>query len=174
MSNFSFLNDKSEFSSFADACIHAEELFKDSPNSSVTTSRKALENIVKFIYANNANLRNLKLKGQSLFDLMDNPSFQTVVPKRLHINMHKIRQLGNDILHNNHQVSKEQSILCLRALFEIVQWVDKKYGKNYTPRSFDESCIPKNTSGWVNGLKGAAAAVVTLVVGKAILDNKRF
>jgi len=178
MANFTFLEGKSEFSSFANACIHAEEIYKDSPNSSVTTSRQALENIVEYIYANNGNLRNVNISGQKLFDLMEYPAFKNMIPHKLFNKMHTIRQLANDILHNNRQISEKQAVLCLRALFEIVQWVDKKYGRDYFPRQFDEDDVPENDSLLKKAGKYAAAAAVGGVIltglKSVFLDDRRY
>ena len=178
MSNFSFLRNKPEFSSFAQHCIHAEELYKDSPNSCVTTSRAALESIVKWLYKHDYRLQRVNTQGQDLFSSMENDVFKRLFSAELLTQMHKIRMMANDVLHHHHQVPNEQALFCLRALFNLVQWVDRKYGQNYVPQQFNKDDVPENTSGFMQAIKYAAVAVVggaALITAKnVLLDDRKY
>lgn len=170
MSNFSFLRNKPEFSSFAQHCIHAEELYKDSPNSCVTTSRAALESIVKWLYKHDYRLQRAKTQGQDLFSSMENDVFKRLFSAELLTQMHKIRMMANDVLHHHHQVPNEQALFCLRALFNLVQWVDRKYGQNYVPQQFNKDDVPENMSMIKKALTYTAAAAIGGVVINTVKD----
>lgn len=174
MSNFSFLADIPEFTSFADSCVHAEEIFKDSPASCVAASRAAMEKIVKWLYRHDQTLRNLQMSKRDLFSLIENKAFKHMIPYKIYSNMHKIRMMANEVLHSHHFVSNQQGLYCLRALFDLVQWVDKNYGSEYHFRKFDKDSVPQNDNALKTGLKYGAAALagaVILALGSKLSSN---
>lgn len=57
MSNFEFLKKDNRYRVFTDACIEAEKLMNVSYSATVTFTRKALELAVKWVYANDGELR---------------------------------------------------------------------------------------------------------------------
>ena len=179
MGNFSFLNDKTEYHSFAKACIDAEKICENSPDACVSSTRSALECAIKWVYANDGGLTYSKSAGESsrLFALMENPSFKRVVPKKLLNKIHTIRTMGNSVVHKNISVSRAEAIQCLAYLFDFVQWIDKRYGRNYIQRDFDIDDVPEPPSGIKKvaqvGL-GVAAGIVIATLGGSIIRDKRF
>ena len=57
MSNFEFLLNKKNFNSFSNACLEAEKSILVSPSTCATITRRALELAVKWLYANDSDLR---------------------------------------------------------------------------------------------------------------------
>lgn len=135
MANFSFLRDKPEFALFAADCIYAEEALYQSPDSCIKLTRTALDAAVKWLYLHDRNI--FKTRSESLFELLGDISFATVIGRRLLRKIHHCRKLGNQAIHNEKSFTQEDAVKCLSELFEFVQWLDQRYGKNYTPRTFD-------------------------------------
>ena len=52
---------------------------------------------------------------------------------------------GNESVHTSKSLDKDDAILSLNILFDLVQWIDYCYGRDYVERSFDESKIPDAT-----------------------------
>ena len=179
MGNFAFLKSKTEYSGFAGACITAENNCKNSPESCVSSTRSALESAVKWVYANDSGLSYPKSKavGKDLFARMDNPSFSRIVPKKLLSKIHIIRRMGNDVLHKNRSVSRDEAIKCLMYLFDFIQWIDKRYGRDYIQRDFDMDDVPNSPSMLQQAGKYAAAIAVGIgiaTLGKKLTDDRMF
>ena len=176
MANFTFLADKPEFSKFAKACIGAEEAFQNSPNDCVKIVRTAVASAVRWLYDTDSRfvkVNNPKTnEKESLFALTTTPTFLKAVGKKLSGKIHFCRTQGNYALHPE-KFSKiftnEESLKCLSYLFDFVQWIDKNYGKNYRPRSFDPEEVPVKDSDLKTFLKGAALVGVGFI-GKMIFD----
>mgnify|MGYP002624327993 FL=1 len=141
-SNFSFLKDKPEFKIFASDCIEAEIVFERSPNSCVKLVRTAMEACVKWLYDNDKKFFTNTNNEDKLFVLMSSSSFAVAVGKNLLKKIHHCRISGNKAIHNEKDFSFEEGIRCLSNLFDFVQWIDKNYGKNYQPRTFEVEKIP--------------------------------
>lgn len=182
MANFTFLRDKAEYMSFSQACINAEEVWKDSPSSCISSCRTALENIVKWIYQKEKNLNYIKPdvndNGQAseLYYRMNNEDFKRLVPSNILGNLNYVRKLANRVIHENCNVTSDDGIQCLKYIFEFVQWVDRKYGSKYEPRTFVKDDIPHKTSMLMQGLKYAGAALggaAALFLAAVIADNDK-
>lgn len=178
MANFSFLNDKSEFSSFAKDCIGAEQNCKNSPNDCVKLVRSALEASIKWLFKIDKKFVKVSNDTDKLFALMTAPTFEKAVGKNLLGKLHDCRKMGNQALHKEKNFNSSEAERSLRNLFDFVQWIDKNYGKNFKSRSFNRNEIPsmvEDDSMIVKVLKTAgkvaAGAIGAIVLGK-ILDKK--
>ena len=78
MSNFEFLKKDNSYKIFTDACIEAEELMNVSYSATVTFVRKALELAVKWVYANDAELR--MPQQANLATLIKGKKFRDIIP----------------------------------------------------------------------------------------------
>lgn len=179
MANFTFLKDIEEYRAFGEPCINAESVFKESPQSCISSTRTALECAVKWMYRKDKRLSYDKQEnnGSDLYYRMTSSTFKNIVPGQLLSKIHKIRTMANSVLHDGYTASEEDAIKCLEYLFYFVQWLDKRYGKNYEPRKFSVDKVPKNPSMLSQGMKYAGAALggVLVTVGAYLFaqDKKR-
>ncbi len=140
MPNFSFLNEKTEYSLFALSAMEAEKMLESSPAMCAVGCRKALELMVKWVYSAD-NTMAMPYK-ENLQALVHEPSFRFAVNSQTWGKFQFIIKLGNLAVHTSRQVSKSDAVLALSGLFEFVQWIDYCYGSDYIERSFDEALIP--------------------------------
>ena len=134
MNNFSFLNDKPEYRNFSKDCVDAERAFQNSYDSCVKLVRTALDAAIKWVYATD---KKIFSESDNLYDLISNQSFQRAVGKNLSDKLHFCRKAGNAAIHNEKEFSAAEAQECLKNLFDFVQWIDSRYGKNFTPRTFN-------------------------------------
>lgn len=181
MANFSFLADKSEYRAFSKDCIDAEEAFQNSFDSCVKLVRTALDAAVKWIYANDKNLsaqrKNFPAdKKDNLYDLIANATFERAVGKTLAGKLHYCRKAGNAAIHNEREFSAQEAVTCLSNLFDFVQWLDKRYGKNFKPRAFNPEDVPAKDSTLKKFLKGVglvAVGVIGTLAAKILADKNK-
>lgn len=140
MSNFSFLQNQSEFALFANSAIEAEKVFASTPSMCAIGCRKALELAVKWVYAADKEIR--MPYRDNLQSLIHEPSFKFALDPQTWEKLPYIIKLGNLAVHTEKSISPSNVLLSLRGLFEFIQWIDYCYGKNYTERHFDEKAIP--------------------------------
>ena len=139
LNNFQFLNGKKEFESFSSACIEAEKAIEISPSNCAMSCRRALELTVKWLYSFD---RDLKLPYQDkLSSLIYAPSFRNVVDEELISLMKYIVKLGNASIHTNISISREEAIVSLHNLYQVVAWIDYCYADEYTATEFNESLV---------------------------------
>ncbi len=152
--NFSYLTGKSEFKTFARACVEAEDSLKTSPTACVRNCRAALEKIMRRLYEidgaftiddalNEKTTQDGKPFGE-LYKMMSSAAFTNAVGRDLEKKIHRIRILGNDAMHGSgdgREISRRAATECLSNLFELVQWTERRYSRNYTPRRFDPSLL---------------------------------
>lgn len=127
MNNFSFLNDKPEYRSFSKDCIDAEHAFRNSYDSCVKLVRSALDAAIKWLYAEEN-----KPASDNLFELIERADLDKTLADKLHY----CRMAGNAAIHNQKEFSADEALNCLKNLFDFVQWIDSRYNKNFTPRTF--------------------------------------
>lgn len=140
MTNFSFLENKSEYALFSGACIEAEKIYSTSPAMCAVACRKALELAVKWVYsADNTMVMPYKDNLQSL---IHEPSFRFAVDYNTWGKLRLIIKLGNESVHTARSVQKGDAAASLGVLFEFVEWIDYCYGTDYQERKFDEALIP--------------------------------
>ena len=139
MSNFEFLKKDNSYKIFADACIEAEQLMNVSYSATVTFVRKALELAVKWVYANDAELR---MPPQiNLASLIKGKKFKDILPYNMSGLLSYIHQLGNKAVHSGRVITREEAVLSLRNLFSFTVWIDYSYSRYYSDVEFDESIL---------------------------------
>ena len=139
MSNFEFLKKDNSYKIFADACIEAEQLMNVSYSATVTFVRKALELAVKWVYANDAELR---MPPQiNLASLIKGKKFKDILPYNMSGLLSYIQQLGNKAVHSGRVITREEAVLSLRNLFSFTVWIDYSYSRYYSNVEFDESIL---------------------------------
>ena len=143
--NFSFLKNKKEFSFFAKPCMEAEDVLSVSPAVSAFASRRALELCVKWIYAVD-NFLTRPGERETLQDLLHDHGFPSLLDYRLWRRLQHVVRNGNASAHSGaEEVSVNDAILSLNIVFDLVQWVDYCYGREYEERKFNAKAIPKKT-----------------------------
>lgn len=135
MNNFAFLNDKPEYRSFSKDCIDAEQAFNISYDSCVKLVRTAVDAAGKWIYS-----AENKIPSDNLFELIENANLD----KNLADKLHYCRKAGNEAIHNEKEFSAQEAEQCLNNLFDFVQWLDSRYGKNFSPRTFKSLTCAEN------------------------------
>lgn len=139
MSNFEFLKKDNSYKIFADACIEAEQLMNVSYSATVTFVRKALELAIKWVYANDAELR---MPPQiNLASLIKGKKFKDILPYNMSGLLSYIHQLGNKAVHSGRVITREEAVLSLRNLFSFTAWIDYSYSRYYSDVEFDESIL---------------------------------
>ena len=139
MSNFEFLKKDNSYKIFADACIEAEQLMNVSYSATVTFVRKALELAVKWVYANDAELR---MPPQiNLASLIKGKKFKDILPYNMSGLLSYIQQLGNKAVHSGRVITREEAVLSLRNLFSFTAWINYSYSRYYSDVKFDESIL---------------------------------
>ncbi len=141
MTNFSFLMDKSEYTLFGPAAMEAEKVFYSAPAMSAIGSRKALELAVKWVYSADPSIS--MPYRDNLQSLIHEESFKNSVPFMTWKKLRVIIYTGNDAVHTERIVTRQEALASLMALFEFIQWIDYIYGSKYEQRKFDLSLIPK-------------------------------
>ena len=139
MSNFEFLTNNKNFKSFSNACLEAEKSILVSPSTCATITRRALELAVKWLYANDSDLR---IPYQdNLSSLIHNNSFIELIDYDMLPMLKYIVKLGNVSVHTNQIIEREEAILSLHNLHQFVSWIDYCYSDEYTATDFDESLL---------------------------------
>ena len=141
MSNFSFLQTKTEYALFAPAAMEAEKVCDAAPAMCTIGCRKALELAVKWVYAADSTMQ--APYKDNLQSLLHEPSFRFAVDRATWGKLPFIVKLGNLAVHTERAVQPGDALLSLRSLFEFIQWVDYCYGTDYEDRRFDEAKIPR-------------------------------
>ena len=140
MSNFDFLKQNEIFKSFSQACCEAENGLGLNTVTCSILCRRALELGVKWLYANDNNLK--VPYNENLSALVHDITFKNMVDGKLLKQIEYIIKLGNLAVHNNKRISREEAILSLRYLHNFMQWVAYCYSDNYIEKEFDESVLP--------------------------------
>ena len=140
MSNFNFLKEKKQYSSFANACFEAEKGLVVSPAVSAIQSRRALELAVKWVYSFDSAV---KVPYQdNLSSLIHDPNFLGIIDEDLLPLMKYVVKLGNQAVHTNAPVTRDEAVLSLHHLFQFIAWIDYCYSDEFTAGEFDESLLP--------------------------------
>ncbi|MFD0619697.1 DEAD/DEAH box helicase family protein [Paenibacillus sp. GCM10027629] len=137
--NFDFLRDKSIFQSFADSAVESEKSLLVSPATSAILTRRALELAIKWVYTFDTEL---KIPYQdNISSLIHEPTFRQIIDPQLFPLMKYIIKLGNTAVHTNASISRDEAVLSLRNLHEVVRWIDYCYAVEYTCPDFDEELL---------------------------------
>lgn len=143
MSNFDFIND-SRLVDIKNACIEAEKGLTITATTSAIMSRKALELGVKWVYGIDGDL--IIPYQQNLATLIHDRNFKNIIDNTLLKKIIYIQKLGNQAVHSNTKIKKQESLLSLKNLHDFILWVTYLYCDNYVEHNFDESIIsdPEN------------------------------
>ena len=141
MNNFSYLVDKPEYRAFSKDCVDAEAAFKNSYDSCVKLVRTALDAAIKWVYTAD---KKISSPSDNLYDLISNQTFQRAIGKNLAEKLHYCRKAGTEAIHNEKEFSADEAQACLKNLFDFVQWIDSRYGKNFMPRTFKSLTFTEN------------------------------
>ena len=139
MSNFEYLRKDKDYDVFTNACIEAENLMDVSYSAVATYSRRALELAVKWVFANDGDLKRPFQKN--LASLISERSFREIIPYNMPKLLHYIQKLGNIAVHSEKNIKREEAVLCLRNLFSFTSWIDYSYSKSYSNVEFDENIL---------------------------------
>ncbi|NWN96837.1 MAG: DEAD/DEAH box helicase family protein [Bacillus sp. (in: Bacteria)] len=139
-SNFHFLKDKPQYRAFSKACFEAEKGLVVSPAVSAIQSRRALELAVKWVYSFDSAV---KVPYQdNLSSLIHDPNFLGIIDEDLLPLMKYVVKLGNQAVHTNAPVTRDEAVLSLHHLFQFIAWIDYCYSDEFTAGEFDESLLP--------------------------------
>jgi putative type I restriction-modification system, R subunit len=144
MSNFDFILKNEIFRTFAEASVEAEKSIAVANVSCTILCRRALELAVKWIYAND---RELVLPYQNnLSSLVYDINFKSMINEKVFNGMTYIIKLGNFSVHSNKKVTRKEAVLCLKYLFDFMDWIAYYYDSNYIETKFDEGKLPAESS----------------------------
>ena len=140
--NFDFLKENNQYSSFTDQAIEAEKSLLVSSATCAILSRRALELAVRWVYSyDNA----LILPYQdNISSLIHEYSFRNILEPSLFPMIKYIIKLGNVAVHTNNIIKRDDAVLSLRNLFEFCKWIDYCYSDLYKDGAFDESLLEKS------------------------------
>ena len=137
--NFDYLLEKSEYTSFAEQAVEAERSIAISPATCAILSRRALELAVRFVFSHDADLT-LPYRD-NVSSLIHEPTFRSIIEPRLFPMLKYTIHLGNVAVHTNNNIKRDEAILALRDLFEFCDWVDYSYSAEYSEKTYDESIL---------------------------------
>ena len=144
MSNFDFILKNEIFKTFAEAAEEAEKSIAVANVSCTILCRRALELAVKWIYAND---RELVLPYQNnLSSLVYDINFKSMINEKVFNGMTYIIKLGNFAVHSNKKVTRKEAVLCLKYLFDFMDWIAYYYDSNYIETKFDEGKLAGESS----------------------------
>ena len=142
MGNFDFLKLEPKFKDFADIAILAENLMSIDNETAIINCRRAMEFAIKWLYSVDRDLV-LPWNKDKLVGLMNTEEFKDIVGKDLWIKLELIRKLGNNIVHTRKKVTKDEATLCLKNLFDFMDFVSCCYADNYSRHEFNPNLIGK-------------------------------
>ena len=121
MTNFDYLKQEPKFHTFSNVAITAEKLLNIDLESSIINSRRALEFAIKWMYSVD---KSLEMPYQdTLSSLMSTEDFHDIVEDNLWRRIDLIRKIGNNVVHKDKKVSRDEAILCLQNLFLFLDFV---------------------------------------------------
>ncbi|TMU82181.1 DUF4145 domain-containing protein [Bacillus sp. BHET2] len=139
LSNFEFLQEKAQFSTFKNACLEAEKSLQVSPATCAILTRRALELSVKWLYASDSEL---KVPYQdNLSSLIHEPTFKSIIDEELFPSIKYIIKLGNVAVHTNSAITRGEAVLALHNLHQFIDWLDYCYSDNYSDLEFKEELL---------------------------------
>ena len=139
ITNFDYLKNEPQFSTFADVAISAEKIILLDPEASVLNSRRAMEFAIKWMYSVDSALE--MPYRDNLQSLMNTEEYRQLVGPDLWKRMDYIRRSGNNAAHSNKKLGRDEAMLCLENLFIYLDYVAYCYSDKYEERSFDKTII---------------------------------
>lgn len=138
MSNFDFISD-SRLIDIKNACIEAEKGLTVTATTSAIMSRKALELGIKWVYGVDGDLK--IPYQQTLATLIHDRNFKNIIDTNLLKKIIYIQKLGNQAVHSNTKIKKQESLLSLKNLHDFMLWITYLYCDNYIEHRFNESIV---------------------------------
>ncbi len=117
MTNFDFLKEQKQFSSFANTAIAAERIFSIDAASCAINCRKAMELAIKWMYSVDTSLS--MPYQEKLVTLLNTEGFQKIVGREILKRLNFIRALGNNAAHSTRAISTEQARYALENLISL-------------------------------------------------------
>ena len=139
LTNFDYLKNDPQFSTFANVAISAEKIILIDPEASILNSRRAMEFAIKWMYSVDSGLE--MPYQDNLQSLMNTEEFRQMIGPDLWKRMNYIRRSGNNAAHSNKKLGRDEAMLCLENLFIYLDYVACCYSKQYKERSFDKTII---------------------------------
>lgn len=137
--NFDYLLENELYKTFAQQAVEAEKSLMVSPATCAILSRRALELAVRFVFSYD---RDLKLPYRdNLSALIHEQTFRDIIEPRLFPMLKYVVKLGNEAVHTNHSITRDEAIVSLRDLFEFCDWIDYSYDVDYAERFYEESML---------------------------------
>lgn len=148
-SNFFFLSD--EWAGTFDTAKKAEYYAVTEPTVSAFLSRKALEEMLAWLYDHDSSLK-LPAKDQfNLNDLIREESFQQSWGKEFGRELIIIKNTGNNAAHKSVKIGGNEALASIKFLFRFCSNVVRTFSENpYNYVPFDESCLPTEGAGLSN------------------------
>ncbi len=144
MSNFDFILKNEIFKTFAEASVEAEKSIAVTNVSCTIMCRRALELAVKWLYAND---RELTMPYQNnLSSLVYDINFKNMIDENIFKEITYIIKLGNFSVHSNKKVTRDEAVICLKYLFDFMNWISYCYDSNYEEVTFNEAILPSLSS----------------------------
>lgn len=145
-SNFFFLTD--EWADIFDTAQKAEYYAVTEPTVSAFLSRKALEEMLSWLYDHDSTLR-LPAKEQfNLNDLIREESFQRSWGKEFGRELVIVKNTGNNAAHKSVKIGSNEALASIKFLFRFCSNVVRTFSaKPYDYLPFDESHIPSQGAG---------------------------
>ena len=140
MTNFDFLKQDMQFTSFADVAITAEKILHMDIDSCVINCRRAMEFAVKWLYAVDSTLV-MPPYQENLRGLMNDSDFRDLVGADIWQRMDLIRKVGNNSAHGGKKVTMDEAKLCLENLFIFLDFIAYCYGSNYEEHHYKKNRI---------------------------------
>lgn len=143
MRNFDYLKDIPELANLYDYCNTAELTQQSAPDTSALNARRALEWMVRAIYA----MKEIEVGPRtSLFELIDGEPFRAFVgDDRLMMAVHYIRKVGNCAAHMGN-ISGRESFFALLNLYNFVGAVLVKLQVIDELKPFDKTLLTQQAS----------------------------
>lgn len=139
ITNFDYLKNEPQFSTFADVAISAEKVILLDPEASILNSRRAMEFAIKWMYSVDSALE--MPYRDNLQSLMNTEEYRQLVGADLWKRMDYIRRSGNNAAHSNKKLGRDEAMLCLENLFVYLDYVAYCYSDKYEEHSFDKTII---------------------------------
>lgn len=114
--NFDYMKNAPDFAQLYTYCCEAEEFALLKPNISVTSARKAMEYVVKFLYGAAID----DIRGKTVFEMATDYRFIQYVNDQILLNsIHYIRKMGNVAVHEG-VLSVDEALKVLEELHFLV------------------------------------------------------
>lgn len=146
MTNFDFLKNYKEFDCFSDIAIKSEQLYPKYLDESVICCQRTLEASIKWMFSVDKYLVTWRNpENITLSNLMHTYQFRELVGNDLFKKINFIRKKANDVKHKlNVTITKGQCEVCLRNLFEFLDFVSCLYIKGYKQQNYIQSYLDKD------------------------------